>query len=1183
MNVYKSLLLIPVFLLVTFNGVSQSIDTLITPINSSIIQNDSIENISNTLIEKVAIIPKDSTNIISSDSLDTQKDSLTRSNVDDTLNSVLDSTVTVVDTSNAVIDTIPLPDVSIEFIKESVEHSPDSIYFNICKVTNNTEGIIEGNFELNIPNTWNIISNPSSGIVLQPGEIKYFTVRLSISNKSVGGIAYGINALLTTKNSFYSGATFVKIPLIQNWKMHIDDRIVYFDEFFDEQTFNVHISNRGNADELIKLNFEIGKLFEIEEIFVPEIYVSVPAQTDTSFVYTLKKKILSEDEEYTYKQIWKESIVNIKAESGSSKITETIQFIDLENEYVNERKEKSSPLNFELSMFNLLSSIQPRLNARVFGQIQFRQENDFTYFVQARNLNFSTINSSYIQNAYNYTFRLTHDWKKVLSTELGEITNTGLHSFRGWGLKSTYKIDDKNKVTASVITGKYFPVFGLTARYDTRIKNISTHIAAIYEDNDLLYYDALSIEAGASYTILRNHMISATILGTRALFDKNQGLNSPIDTTVYGLSYLASYSGKYKKFKFGANTNNSQLNYIRIRPSNTINGYVRYRINAKSRLRAIARYRSSASSKLKFIPHQNGSYNTQYMYRATYNRTINKKLSIQAGPTYRILNRVRLDSFTVSSDFTNNFLGLYGLARIRFEETKTISTSASVGYTSFVNNLNPSDSLLPMPTFNFGVNYSDRNWGANANYIYGPNYFITEDILNYNATGFETVNLRAYYNKFFFHRKIKFAGYANYYLRLPSNQQNFAVSSRFDFYLPKKWNAYITSNLYNNSVDDELSGITKHRNFTLNLGVKKSFNIPQPRIKYYELTVICFNDIDGNGTREKNEPLLSNIKVDISQNINIAKEEKIIFGEKKLVSGTNGALKIIDIPEGDYKLKFLPLINLGNLYNVNGDKQLVIMSGNTTLYVPYVESYKVKGKVVLNRDEYSSLGYINLGGIRVTATNTTTMKSYPALTTNDGSYMISVPKGGDYKVKVHNIFGSAFEIDKEYFLIQFGSFKSFNVDFTFFEGKREVDFGENSYFNFASLNAVKEEPLKIGNGVLFSEKELNIEINKISYENIKNIRKIENGSELNHHLCIGIFDDKINPVELQKLRALGFAKTDYKINDAFIYISKGYETENEIDDFKTTVEVSGFSNLVKSRNYQGRILTNNDLIKLKNR
>jgi cytochrome c oxidase assembly protein Cox11 len=52
-------------------------------------------------------------------------------------------------------------------------------------------------------------------------------------------------------------------------------------------------------------------------------------------------------------------------------------------------------------------------------------------------------------------------------------------------------------------------------------------------------------------------------------------------------------------------------------------------------------------------------------------------------------------------------------------------------------------------------------------------------------------------------------------------------------------------------------------------------------------------------------------------------------------------------------------------------------------------------------------------------------------------------------VKITNVFGEYFTLDKDEVLIQFGTNKTINLDFTFVERKREINFNNgNQIFKF---------------------------------------------------------------------------------------------------------------------------------------
>ena len=86
--------------------------------------------------------------------------------------------------------------------------------------------------------------------------------------------------------------------------MRVEKNSYYFNEYFDDIQFNIYISNKGNAEELVKLKFEVGKLLIIDEIMEEEIYTQIPPNTDTIFTYSVRRSKLNEEEKHLYKQMW---------------------------------------------------------------------------------------------------------------------------------------------------------------------------------------------------------------------------------------------------------------------------------------------------------------------------------------------------------------------------------------------------------------------------------------------------------------------------------------------------------------------------------------------------------------------------------------------------------------------------------------------------------------------------------------------------------------------------------------------------------------------------------------------------------------------------------------------------------------------------------------------------------------
>jgi hypothetical protein len=221
---------------------------------------------------------------------------------------------------------------------------------------------------------------------------------------------------------------------------------------------------------------------------------------------------------------------------------------------------------------------------------------------------------------------------------------------------------------------------------------------------------------------------------------------------------------------------------------------------------------------------------------------------------------------------------------------------------------------------------------------------------------------------------------------MPSGRENTSFNVKYDQFFKKGWILSVSGFMYSNvRVDKEFGRVgTKDLNFVI--GVSKSFNIQQPRLKYYDFKAVFYNDLDGNRIKTNNEPPVPNVLVDIEKDRAVSTDKSNIPA-LELLADLNGEVGVENLPKDNYKMKFTPLTNLENLYFVNGSEQDYYNDKSRILYVPLAESYKIKGKIILVRDPNSSEGKIDLNGIRITATG---MKgeTYSTLTDSYGAFVI---------------------------------------------------------------------------------------------------------------------------------------------------------------------------------------------------
>ncbi|MEZ5069776.1 MAG: hypothetical protein R2751_02110 [Bacteroidales bacterium] len=105
-----------------------------------------------------------------------------------------------------------------------------------------------------------------------------------------------------------------------------------------------------------------------------------------------------------------------------------------------------------------------------------------------------------------------------------------------------------------------------------------------------------------------------------------------------------------------------------------------------------------------------------------------------------------------------------------------------------------------------------------------------------------------------------------------------------DFFLQNSWNFYLSFNVYQVSRTDADVGRVTTRDVNLMVGMRKAFDIQQPRLAYYDLTIVGFNDLDGDGVKDDNEKPISNVLINISRDPDKNMDDKTGFAETNMIT-----------------------------------------------------------------------------------------------------------------------------------------------------------------------------------------------------------------------------------------------------------------------------------------------------------
>lgn len=1041
--------------------------------------------------------------------------------------------------------------VVMSFLKYKISHSADSSIFNVLKIINYKKEKFEGLIETILPEGWHGIGLPMGKVSIEPGDSFFIPFRLIEPNKVYGGQAYVITSFLKSNKEKYFGTFFIDVPVKSDWFMKVNSNTIYFNELYDLKDFKILLSNKGNVSELIKLTFEAGKLLNL--IGFNElnnfVYISLPAGSDTILNYNVSyKKELNNNESYL-DNIERETTLRVIASNGKTK-RETIQFRKVRSYFVLQKNQSQSPLNFNLQVGNLLSATQPFIFANVYGSILFTKKRELSYLFGLQNQVFNTPNINTGSLIQSLPLRINYKEPKYNIS----VGNLALNNSFG-GIIGTGVVAELNSIKNNIFKIGAVKNLSPNSNAGLMIDHKISILNKIKLNTNILYINNLFLNnknntfmgnIGSGYSFYKHHSLNGLIGISRVKYFEAiaQGLNSN-DTTIIGINYRLSYSGSWDKLKITALT------------SRNINGIFSKNIYYE----ATGVYELSKVSKIRFILNRNiinssSSFQTYLLnnnkaqidfVRLSYS-SIFRTIFYETGLMY---NGNEQNNYNALNNFnniySNRLKACFLNVKHKISSQKSISANISIGYRnnyniSFTNSNYP---VIKREVFNsiISANYLNKFFTINFGTSYEPFYFNSGNGI-YTKIETQSVFIRPKYERYYLDRTVLLTIYGNYYLQLPSNSENISINPRIDWLFKNGLTANARININQNSTRNSETGVKSvFRNINLILGITKSFDLDQPRSKYYNLKVICYHDINGNKIREENEPFIPNILVGIKNKLNnnsTTEEEESNFSEIELMTNINGEINYINMPFGNYLLNFLPVVNLKDLICANGAEQDLYMNSNYNLYVPYSQSYRVKGYVKLNRDTLSSLGKISLKGVRITAKGNKG-EEFAALTDENGFYAIDIKNAGQYLVKVNNIFGNKFLINYDEQMVDFNGLKLFELDFVFNETKRKVNFSnsEGYKFKFGENNTDNNTENNIENNTnnnsnsnnkllqRFKSNKNESDISKKRNDSINNViatndRKIKltKLDSITNILNSNISDNNRNDLETQKLKLL---------------------------------------------------------------
>jgi len=983
--------------------------------------------------------------------------------------------------------------IVMSYVKEKVEHSPDSTFFNILKITNNNGSVVQGVVRISVPMGWKIISAEETNVTINPNQTEYIPIRVSLARTATGGTSFVISATLISNRSLFtdknqnsvSKACYITIPKKTKWDIYPVQRTIYFDRYAEYASFKLKITNRGNGSEVVKLEFNIGSAMQMYGALGNKYFSSVELKPHRDTVLSYQVRYIPiDDASELWNRDFQRMAIKIIAISDTLLKRTSVNFKHLESTYYNELANKSSPLTIEMQLQNLLSEFDPKIVFAAYGDIILKNYNTIDYNLRIPGLSFSGYDDpdfgASLWQRMRFRLRYTADkWQAMV----GDISSQGINmlGIGGRGIAGSYKINDKQKVSAAFATAVASPVYSGDIEHAITLPNnfgLNTAVAAIINNYNKVNNYGLSLRG--TYSFLPGHRLSLLLGGTqtRHLYndstftDPNGNFiitNDP-GKIFYGYAAQLQYQVNRKKARVNLNANYSSKHFSQYYNGRIqVNGSGQYFINKQYYLvqGANIQFQDPAVYNLGILYPEN-----KYLagnYRLELADKINSRLTFFTGPRFQHISRENLKINYLGDSIQTRFASRTPAISFRLNYKNNIngfiSPYLTLGYTYITSAQDSSilvdtTSLFSKAVFfnaSAGLNAVQKYFGLNIIYHYGPHDILAQTDYYYFGSYGKTLRIMPYFNKYYFNRKMLLSSYNSYYYQALSNSERITLNARLSFFFNQGWTFFVDNNMYFFSRINEGGDKTYSRKYYLNLGFKKTFDIAQPGLKYYDLKVICFKDINGNKIMDNDEHGISDIVISVNRQSQMDSVTKKAvrqhgqFSPAEMVTDNFGQIIYYNIPEGEFDLNVFPLVNLKDLYNINGQTQKVGVSRDTTYYIPFVQSYRVIGHIILNRDEYSSNGMVSVANIRITATDSAG-NSFPALTSADGSYTLYVPQAGEYKVNVNNVFGEQFILQESEYTVSFDGAKEFQVDFIFSEKKRQININGNGLNNVPNPN-----------------------------------------------------------------------------------------------------------------------------------
>ncbi len=933
------------------------------------------------------------------------------------------------------------PFIDASFRKTNLIIESGRSFFNVLVIRNMGEAEETVFVDINVPVGWSVMDTETLSYDIQPSDSVLIPIRAAPSKEVEGEIGYSVIAAITDRNgdTYTNAYCFVKIPKKSDLRFQPLTRVSFFDQQTGDTELSFLLSNRGNVNELVYLNFRSTNNIllqgEKENMLAMDIMVNAKSDTTVTIPVQLNEKDIT----------FAGSLYRADLEGFTEdyEFATSFWFNKLSNTYKYIVPESEKMLVTEIAAQNLLSNQSAILAGGVRGNVLFNENRDLNYgfYRYGAGPSDQFLRYSRIRIEYN---------TPEMNASIGDVSFQQLKFGGGKGGMFSYKFADALKLSVMGSQNLFRPI----TSYGATIEENFTpwHLSSFYAHSRNDFFDNIAHVggAGAFLKLFANHTLRINTGISQVNYNQN-------NNSLLGYGLNLEYYGKINNTVIRLREQYGSSNYYgHYSGRHSLNGRIFHPISDEFQIE----YNLNDHSYRPLVESDQGINDQRYTQHLQSNlllrRILDNNLSIYAGPVFERKATNIFFLFEEDDSFVTNAAKLNIGGRINDGNGLNFSPNLTFGYTFVTRFSTPQSDLFttnlqsrPKEIFNahMSVNLRKDFWGTFINYFYGP-FSVNQEISQfyYNISS-HSIRLMPYLERFVYKDVIKLNSRVGLLYDFGFRTSRFNINNQLDIFLKNDFTIHLLNTFSYQLTTDQLTDERySYSNNYFEVRLVKEFNWNQPRVKYYDLTINLFKDQNGNLRRDFNEPGVKDILVSISSlepfeyedfDVDYNYSGKMV--STQLLTSMNGEVTYENLTKGLYRIELKNIGKEQDKFFPDQNEFIINVDEDKTEFIPYLERNRIFGKIVMNRSKLSNLGRIEIGNIKITAEDSQG-RTVSTLTDENGNFEMYVPSIDSYIVSVNNIFQEHFELRQNNFRADLNGFKQFEVTFVFDEIRRSIEF-----------------------------------------------------------------------------------------------------------------------------------------------